>query len=322
MMPAAGKGKHKVHNKKKIKIAIIAAVVAVVAVVAVILVFYNNSYGTNMAKATELYNKERYNEAVIYYEKAEATKEGENDAEAIVKIAECYQKLGDYDKAISYYQRLVDLKRKLSDAISGILTCYRDKGDIVGMNAFINKYNTGDMTYYFQNFAIAEPSADVASGNYDDDISVSLTSTDGATVYYTLDGTTPNAQSYIYTRPISIKNEGDVTLMAIAYGKDGVESPVAVYNYHIEHRYPDAPVISPAVGKYVSGTQIFITVPENADVYYTFDGSDPNRSSALYTGPISLDGEGTITIKAVAINKSNERQSSIVSAEYTIVAGA
>lgn len=81
---------------------------------------------------------------------------------------------------------------------------------------------------------------------------------------------------------------------------------------------PDAPTFSPAAGTYNSNQSVTITsATSGATIYYTTDGSDPTISSTAYNGAISLDGEGTTTIKAIAVK--NGLSSAVAEATYTIV---
>lgn len=65
-----------------------------------------------------------------------------------------------------------------------------------------------------------------------------------------------------------------------------------------------APVFLPDKETIDEPTEIEIT-SEIADgtIYYTIDGSEPTSSSAVYTGGISLDEEGSFTIRALVYNK-------------------
>ncbi len=76
--------------------------------------------------------------------------------------------------------------------------------------------------------SLAAPIISLASGTYDEVKSVTITAETGATIYYTLDGSTPNTESTEYIGAISISRS--CTLKAIAV-KDGVSSNVASATY-------------------------------------------------------------------------------------------
>ena len=59
------------------------------------------------------------------------------------------------------------------------------------------------------------------------------------------------------------------------------------------------PVFSPVGGTYTAAQSVSITAVGAEAIYYTTDGSVPTRSSTLYTGPISVNGSGTIRALAV-----------------------
>ncbi|MFT9497000.1 S8 family serine peptidase, partial [Anaerosolibacter sp.] len=75
------------------------------------------------------------------------------------------------------------------------------------------------------------PVANIASGNYVGSQSITLSSaTEGATIYYTLDGTDPLPTSSTYTGAITLS--GTTTLKALAY-KAGLISDISTYTYTI-----------------------------------------------------------------------------------------
>ena len=63
-----------------------------------------------------------------------------------------------------------------------------------------------------------------------------------------------------------------------------------------------APTIS-GTTPFSETTQVTITGPEDARVYYTTDGSTPTSESTLYSEPFTLSA--TTTVKAIAINDGN-----------------
>lgn len=80
--------------------------------------------------------------------------------------------------------------------------------------------------------SVDAPAFSVNSGTYSSEFAVELTcATDGATIYYTTDGSTPTEQSTRYTGPITI---GAATILkAVAVDADGNKSRVASASYSI-----------------------------------------------------------------------------------------
>ncbi|MDP2816591.1 MAG: chitobiase/beta-hexosaminidase C-terminal domain-containing protein, partial [Rectinemataceae bacterium] len=74
------------------------------------------------------------------------------------------------------------------------------------------------------------------------------------------------------------------------------------------------PVFSKASGNFLGEQSITITAPAGAVIRYTVNGSDPSITSELYTGPIIIPVNSTITLKAVAV--LNDTVSSISTATY------
>ena len=84
------------------------------------------------------------------------------------------------------------------------------------------------------------------------------------------------------------------------------------------------PTFSPAPaanGTYASSSDFSVTIScatDGAAIHYTTDGSTPTVSTILYTGPISVAGDGTtMTIKAVG-TKEGMTDSLMATAKYTI----
>ena len=159
------------------------------------------------------------------------------------------------------------------------------------------------------------PVADPVSGTaFDSGIIVSLsTTTIGAIIYYTLDGTTPTTSSTIYTSPITLYQT--TTLKAIAKKDNFYVSDVLTENYVINQSVA-APTASLPSGNYPKWTNIILstTTPE-ANIYYTTDGTTPSFSSTLYQSPIVIDHN--FTLKAIAY-KSGYAQSQVSTYYYTV----
>lgn len=77
------------------------------------------------------------------------------------------------------------------------------------------------------------------------------------------------------------------------------------------------PSFDPVAGTYTTAQTVGISCDtEDATIYYTTDGTDPDDSSTEYSSPISITTSGTV-LKAIAY-KDGMTESSIRSATYTI----
>ena len=140
-------------------------------------------------------------------------------------------------------------------------------GDVVVVYGNLQKYGS---TYEFgQNNQLvslqrvekpATPTFSVEEGTYTEDQSVEIAcATDGATIYYTIDGNTPTAQSTEYTAAISISET--TTIKAIAV-KDDVASDVASVTYTI-NKEPFITLSTTSVAATAEGADGTITVTYN-----------------------------------------------------------
>ena len=144
------------------------------------------------------------------------------------------------------------------------------------------------------------------------------TTTAGATIRYTTDGTDPGPSSTQYTAPIAIT--AAITIKAMATATGFADSAVGSATYTI--LAPAAtPTFSPLAGGVAAGTAITIsTTTANAMIFYTTDGTQPATSAGgstqLYSAPVSITTATTINAIAVAPTFAN---SAVGSAAYTIV---
>ena len=76
------------------------------------------------------------------------------------------------------------------------------------------------------------------------------------------------------------------------------------------------PSITPASGTYTSAQTVTITAAEGT-IHYTTDGTEPTYQSPVYSGPITV-GEGTTTIKAIAVKEGLYNNSNVATAQLEI----
>ena len=150
---------------------------------------------------------------------------------------------------------------------------------------------------------------------------ISMATSDGATIYYTTDGSTPTTSSTAYTAPITVNSNVTYTVLAIKAFTVGSKN-YQVTSDLLECQYEfglEPPTFSPEAGSYTANS-LDVTLSSTtagATIYYTTDGTTPSSSSTAYTGPITLTH--TTTVKAIAVY--NSYTSEVASAKFTLIKG-
>jgi len=177
-----------------------------------------------------------------------------------------------------------------------------------------NKYRNSNITQ--ENYIIAvssTPTAAPVSGSILIGSTVSLsTTTPGASIYYTTDGSTPDSTKILYSSPVTITN--NTTIKAIAITPNMLNSDIMTESYTIPT--VATPTASPLSGQVLVGSTVSLsTSTAGAKIYYTIDGSTPDNTKTLYSTPITINAN--VTIKAIAIN-IGMFNSSTMTATYTV----
>lgn len=106
------------------------------------------------------------------------------------------------------------------------------------------------------------------------------------------------------------------------YGNAGGETPEPDPTPEPEEPVVDVaePVISPASLYHANTVDVTISAEEGLTVYYTIDGTDPTKESAVYSAPITINADGAtkkVTVKAIAVDAEGN-VSDVVSVTYTV----
>jgi hypothetical protein len=144
-----------------------------------------------------------------------------------------------------------------------------------------------------------------ATGTYTTVQSATITDTStGATIYYTIDGSTPTTSSKVYSAPIPVGTTTTVKAMATGGGFSG--SAVATSVITINLPIATVPVITPAAGTYTTPQSVTITDgTPGAVIYYTLDGTTPTTNSTVYSAAIPLSSTTTVNAIAAASGFAN-----------------
>ena len=129
---------------------------------------------------------------------------------------------------------------------------------------------------------------------FDTSLSVSISCpTEGATIHYTTDGTTPTSESPEYRR-FRITSKTTVKAIAVI---DGMSSDVVIAEYGMGQC--SAPVISLTDGtEFAHSNQVVEISWNNDDVLrYTLDGSEPTAESPIYDEPFTISDSTIVKAK-------------------------
>lgn len=170
--------------------------------------------------------------------------------------------------------------------------------------------------YKKQHGTVNAPAFSPAAGEVESGATITMsTTTVGATIYYTTDGSTPDATKTKYTAPVAITEDTNFKAIAIKGGKSSSVTS-ASYTIAVEPEQVATPVADPVAGEVESGTEVELTcATAGATIYYTDDGTEPTAESGTeYTTKIAITE--AVTIKAIAV-KEGMTDSEVLTAAYT-----
>ncbi|MEK7678248.1 MAG: chitobiase/beta-hexosaminidase C-terminal domain-containing protein [Verrucomicrobiota bacterium] len=163
----------------------------------------------------------------------------------------------------------------------------------------------------------ANPKISPAGATNNNDITVTLSSTTpGADLYWTIDGTDPSPTNGVQQASGSSFPLGtNGTLKAVSVKNGFVDSQIISADFSLKVADP---TISPA-GITTNNTvdvELKSATTNGVRLYWTIDGSDPTESSALYSGKFTLGTNGVLKVKGF---KDGYVSSAIVSSAFNLV---
>jgi hypothetical protein len=110
--------------------------------------------------------------------------------------------------------------------------------------------------------SVSAPAFSLSAGTYYNIQFLTITtSTDGAVIHYTTDGSTPTASSPVYSLCIPVKKTETVKAVAI---KDGISSSIASVQYTMKYLFEDNTLCNDAPGYWNNGKWISLLLPDEA----------------------------------------------------------
>jgi sulfatase modifying factor 1 len=167
--------------------------------------------------------------------------------------------------------------------------------------AFMHNYRSSDVSTVYYNLIenmVTPVYSDPPGGTYQFPQSVSLgCSTEGATIYYSINNEDIEIDGHIYTEPLEINVSSIINTVAKKEGM--VDSFYEHIAFNINNPRVSTPLISHESGAYTGPIYASLYCSDfGATMRYTTDGSEPTAASALYTNPVEIDESLTFKAKA------------------------
>ena len=159
---------------------------------------------------------------------------------------------------------------------------YTATGGIIGL------YTENDKNAKFYLESAISIDLPTITNNFTAENTFTITAAEGATIYYTTDGTTPTTSTTTTgTTSVNIKQTESMTVIkAIAKASsDNFPTPVVTYIL---------PVCEKPAIKVSGGTVTITCATAGADIHYTIDGNPATSASTTYTGPFAKGSASTI----------------------------
>jgi alpha-tubulin suppressor-like RCC1 family protein len=172
-------------------------------------------------------------------------------------------------------------------------------------------------TYRFNLGTVDAPAFQPVGGTYTAGQSVTIsTTTAGAVIRYTVDGTDPTLTSRPYNAALSVA--APVTIKARAFKTDWTPSVTSSAAYVFDYGTVAMPTFQPPAGDYPSARSVTVsTTAGGATIHYTTNGIDPTESDPVIASGASMSVDHALRLKARAF-QSGVTASPVATADYWI----
>ena len=127
-------------------------------------------------------------------------------------------------------------------------------------------------------FAVNPPIATPSGGAYTAPQTIPLsTSTPGATITYTIDGSDPTEGSTVFDAPFVVS--WSATLRTRAFRTGWQPSALLSYVYTLNFGTLSTPTAAPPAGTYSAPQTVILSAEPGATIHYTLGGADPTEAS-------------------------------------------
>ena len=227
------------YGKKKFLLGMAGGVFAALIIVAGVMWQYH-SYSYQLKKANGCYESKKYEAAVKYFTRAYEL--DQSDVKLLYVLADTSFRIGREEDFQSYLTEALlhpgmteALEKEIYPKLLGSLE--REK-DYRRMSEILAWSESEEIRTSYQDFLAVAPVFSYDGGTYEKVVPLKISSATVGKIYYTLDGSTPTADSQEYQAPILLEGP-EVTVKAIAVNQYGIASEEAQAVYQIRIKYQE-----------------------------------------------------------------------------------
>ncbi|MBQ8816806.1 MAG: chitobiase/beta-hexosaminidase C-terminal domain-containing protein [Lachnospiraceae bacterium] len=235
-------------------------------------------------------------------------------------LGSIYMETGQEEKALELYKRLiVDSRYTLDEQIAAaekVVEYYTAKEDYAGAAEFLATLQDRNIQLAFLEYMSSSVTFSQTEGTYPSLITLKLSSDGIGSIHYTTDGTVPTGDSEEFQSTIFLE-AGENVISAVFINEYGVCGPVVTKTYFIESKQVSPPEVVTYSGTYNCPVRIEIIRNSSTRIYYTTDGTAPDMNSNLYIGNLYVPA-GKSVYKFIAVDKKGEI-SEVVTRDFNIV---
>lgn len=147
---------------------------------------------------------------------------------------------------------------------------------------------------------------------------VTLAADEGATIYYTTDGSEPSTSSSKYAAPFEVEVFDSTIIQTYAEKIYCYDSEVVIDTIKNSEYTPLATPVINVEGASFTIEPLKDVAAEDYDIYYTIDGSEPTDkdNGLIYTKKVTFKGTEKVTVKAIAAGRGY-KPAAMATAEVT-----
>ena len=284
------------------------------------------------AVGEDLMNNGDIDGAIENFEKAKLQDEAEEhvDVDGMLMLGSAYEAAGRTEDAANLYAHIYEETPSRPEAYVNHIRILLNNGKLADAGRLMKTAyeETGEATFQTQRRDLLPevPVVEPVGGYIEHKVMLNMYSTQGYDVYYTFDDDAEKVklpQDGIRFTEKKELGEGTWNLRAVAVNGELVSDEIKG-TYKIIMPSPQMPQVNLAPGAYKTRKKVTLRPGKDNEkdddirIFYTVDGSTPNKDSPEFTGePVLLPTGHKVTIKAIAVNQY-DKESQVQEVSYKI----